>query len=347
MKIVFIRVHRDASKSERATSVSVAKESSSSKSIIMALEREGLATRCEEWRLDGPIGTDAGTHSGLPVRSVMPVHFSSVEEPQVIWIEGSDAPQDLQMLFDAFPNALRVVYSKDWKPHKIAALERYHLCLVDEEHQVEEMRRRHPNVPTAVWDKLIDYDQVHRPLNCQKTYDICYVAYLRRRKNHVQLLRAIATMGRPMRLVFVGGDPDGRGDEIVRLAHDLRVDVDLVGEVSKRAVNEYINRSRIGVICAREDAAPRALLEYLGANVPALVNRELIAGARYVGKEAGLLWSLEDFAVGICRLLESVDTFSPRAHLLRHYSRELVVQKTWRLLEQAFRRAGMPVPIFV
>ena len=48
-------------------------------------------------------------------------------------------------------------------------------------------------------------------------------------------------------------------------------------EVSKEQVNEIVNRSRVGIMAAEKDAAPRVILEYLAANVPVVVNAELRA----------------------------------------------------------------------
>jgi glycosyltransferase involved in cell wall biosynthesis len=346
MKIAFIRVHKDPTKDPGSNA---AKESSSSKSIIAELERRQIASGCEEWRFSP--ATLNGGEGGvlLPIRSFsidatgrspdVEHYITLAGAPDVVWVEGSHCPPHLRQVFDLCERGLKIVYSKDWKPQKVEGLASYDLCLVDEEWQIDKVRRR--GVRAAVWDKLIDYEAAHRPIDCEKIYDVCYVAYLRRRKNHELLFRSMAKLRhRALRCVCVGGDPDGRLGELQRLAGGLGAAVDFVGEVAKDEVNRYINQSRMGVICAREDAAPRALLEYMAADVPVLVNGELLAGARYVGPRAGLVCDPERFDRGICELLDNLDQYSPRAYLLEHFSRDHVIDKFVRILRDAAGAAG-------
>jgi glycosyltransferase involved in cell wall biosynthesis len=351
MRIAFIRVHKDPSKPQD----SAARESSSSKGIIAELERQGVAQGCEEWRFspeasngaDGegllPIRTfriERGAHSWAPLQA----YITQVGAPDVVWVEGSDCPPHLRQVFELCPSSLKVVYSKDWKPQKIEGLPLYDLCLADEEWQVEKLARQ--GVHAAVWDKLIDYDVAHRPIECEKRYDICYVGYLRRRKNHELLFRAMAKVSdRAVTCVCVGGDPDGRLGELQALVDELGIGVDFVGDVPKADVNRHVDESRIGVICSREDAAPRALLEYLAADVPVLANSELLAGARYVGPRAGLVRAPDDFPKGIVELLDNLDDYSPRAHLLEHFSRERVIAKFAAILRGASAAAGKDISL--
>lgn len=351
MRIAFIRVHKDPAKGRG----SAAKESSSSKGIIAELERQGIARGCEEWRFSHEASNGADAEGLLPTRtfeidpgadSCAPLqkYITDVGAPDVVWVEGSDCPPDLREVFDLCASSLKIVYSKDWKPQKIEGLSSFDLCLVDEEWQVEKLVRQ--GARAAVWDKLIDYDGTHRPIACEKRYDICYVAYLRRRKNHELLFRSMAKVrDRRLTCVCVGGDPAGRLGELQGLVGELEIAVDFAGDVSKSEVNRYINESRIGMICAREDAAPRALLEYLAADVPVLVNSELLAGARYVGPRAGLVSAPERFDEAIVRLLDDLKSYSPRAHLLEHFSRERVVARFVSVLRDAAAAAGKDISL--
>lgn len=218
-------------------------------------------------------------------------------------------------------------------------LARYDLCLVDEEWEVEEVQRVCPAVQCAIWDKLIDYERTHYPLPVEKIYDICYVAYLRERKNHELLFRALAKLPeRQLTAVCVGDDRKGNRAELENLARELNLAVHFTGEVTKEEVNRYINQSRVGVMCATLDAAPRAILEYMAADVPVLVNAELWAGSRYVGPAAGLVKSPEEFHLGLAELLDYRKQYSPRAHLLEHYSAEPVLKKFIAILRPAMEK---------
>ncbi len=345
MRIAFIRVHKDPSKGQG----SAAKESSSSKGIIAELVKQRVAQGAEEWRfsIDGSNG-DGGL---LPVRSFDSEAARGLREyvqrtgaPDVVWVEGSDCPPHLREVFDLCPSSLKIVYSKDWKPQKIEGLASYDLCLVDEDWQIEKLAPQ--GVRAAVWDKLIDYEATHKPTECKKRYDICYVAHLRRRKQHELLFRAMAKLrDRRLTCVCTGGDPDGRLDQLRALASELDVAVEFVGDVSKAEVNRYVNESRIGVICSREDAAPRALLEYMAVDVPVLVNAELLAGARYVGPRAGLRCEPDKFHAGIAELLDGIDGYAPRAQLLERFSRARVIEKFVAILRDASAAAGKDISL--
>lgn len=333
-----------------------AKAGSSSKNIILALHERGLIESFEEWKFwAGPERTLDGE---FPVR-LFPCDSDSTSEamarwiskhgaPDVLWVEGPDHPPYLQQLFELCPSSFKMVYSKDWRPHKIERLERYQLCLVDEDRQVKKVHKYFPGVRCGVWDKLIDYERTHFPLREPKIYDVCYIAYLRRRKRQELLLWALAEIqDRRLKGLLIGSDRKGYRRELEQLAANLGVDIEFTGEVSKAEVNRLVNRSKVGVLCARDDAAPRAILEYMAADVPVVVNAALQAGTKYVGPEAGVIVPPDRFHLGILEVLDRSEHFHPRAHLLANYSREKVLAKfidIWReagLLQRSASRSAV------
>jgi len=325
------------------------KAGSSSKNIIFGLQRHEVIAAAEEWKFwNGPL-QDIALPEQLPVK-MFPVngnltsaevapYVAAVGQPDLLWVEGPDYPPYLQQIFDLCPNSFKLVYSKDWRPEKIQQLARYDLCLVDEEWEVAEVKRVCPAIQCAIWDKLIDYEQTHFPLPVEKIYDVCYVAYLRERKNHELLFRAMAKLtDRKLACVCIGDDRKGNRAELEKMASELKISVHFTGEVSKEDVNRYINQSRVGVMCATLDAAPRAILEYMAADVPVLVNAELWAGSRYVGPRAGLVKTPEEFHLGLAELLDHREQYSPRAHLLEHYSAAPVLEKFMAILRPAMAK---------
>jgi len=357
MKLAFVRTKTESTvftrENERALDREAlekmkisSKAGSSSKNIIFGLQRYHLIAACEEWKFWNGALQEISSPGQLPVK-LFPVNGNLQSEeltryikrdgqPDLIWVEGPDYPPYLEQIFDQCPGSFKLVYSKDWRPEKIKKLSRYDLCLVDEEWEVEEVKRVCPNIQCAIWDKLIDYENTHYPLQLKKVYDICYIAYLRERKNHELLFRAMAKLPeRKLRCVCIGDDRKGNRAELENLIKELKLDVHFTGEVPKAEVNRYVNQSKIGVMCATLDAAPRAILEYMAADVPVLVNAELWAGSRYVGPSAGLVKSPEEFHLGIAELLDNGRHYAPRAYLLQHYSFEKVMEKFIHILRQA------------
>ncbi len=346
---VFLDVDSDATETDPQSlekmKISL-KAGSSSKNIIAGLQKYNLVTGAEEWKLwNGPLKRVA-----LPEQ--MPVNLFPCEEdltsraladyilesgqPDILWVEGRDYPAYIKQIFDLCPNSFKIIYSKHWEPWKVEKLGDYNLCLVDEDWQIEVVKKKYPAVECHVWDKLIDYQGLHFPMQVPKKYDLCYVAYLRSRKKHSLLLNALSEIrDRRLSCIFIGKDRKNNLSRLQARAQELDHDIAFVGEVAKGEVNRYINASRIGVMCAKLDAAPRVILEYMAADVPVLVNARLWAGGRYVGPAAGRLVPPEDFHHGIIEMLDNLDTFSPRQYFLEHYSFEKVMQKFIDILERS------------
>lgn len=320
--------------------------SSSSKNIIRGLLDQGTIHSAKEWKFwSGPLH-QIDDVALLPVKlfpceetltsNVLVDHIQQQGQPDILWVEDRQAPPYLQQIFENCPDSFKIVYGKHWHPWKIEMLDQYDLCLVDEADQAEEIQRRFPNVPCGVWDKLIDAEHTHHPLSVEKKYDICYNAYLRPRKEHDVLFRAMyALKDRQLNCVCIGGDRHGHRAHLEQLANGLGIHVEFVGEVGKAEVNRYVNASKIGVICCRRDAVPRALLEYLAAGVPVVVRDDLLAGQRYVDSKSGIICAVEQFHQGLATALDHLEAFSPRTQFQKKFSCGQVMQTFTRLLAEA------------
>jgi glycosyltransferase involved in cell wall biosynthesis len=305
-----------------------------------------IVSQSEEWKLwngafksiapPGQMSIKLFPCNGELVSEDLAQHIRAGGQPDILWVEGSDYPPYIRQIIELCSQSFKIVYSKNYKPWKVDRLDLYDLCLVDEAWQAERVKKVCPKIHCSVWDKLIDYENTHHPLPVEKVYDICYIAHLREGKNHALLFHAMAKLkNRKPVCVCVGHDRRGNREELERLAAELRLSVHFTGEVAKDEVNRYINQSKIGVMCSEADGVPRAMLEYMAANVPVLVNSSLYAGARYVGPEAGLVKSPEEFHLGLAELLDTYRNYSPRAYYLEHYSFEKVMAKFIGILQDA------------
>jgi glycosyltransferase involved in cell wall biosynthesis len=309
------------------------------------LVRRGFASECKQWGLwDRP--SEEFKIAGLPALRVFQCqdehnlsglerHIRESGQPDLLWVEGCKQRPLLAKIFELCPDSYKIVYPKYHYPWQVDRLDGYDLCLVDEDWQVEAVRSRCPAVHCGVWDKLIDYEGQHYPMAVEKVFDICYVAHFSGRKNHELLLRAMAKLDRRLSCALVGGDKQNYRAGIEACAAQLGVRVHFAGPVTKGEVNRYVNQSSIGVICSEKDAVPRALLEYMAADVPVLVNANLLAGTRYVGPKAGLVRAPEDFHLGLAELIETAERYRPREHLLQDFSHDRAVERFVNLLRQA------------
>ena len=353
MKLAFIRVRSNSAASTRNShaATGLARTGSSSKNLIQALRQQQIISSAEEWQFVSGTVPPRIDQAPMPIK-FWPTESSRLEMaidrtiadadvPDILWVEGVRCPPYLNTMLRAFPRSFKLVYSKHWEPWTIEQLDCFDLCLVDEHHQIAEVHQEWPQVHCGVWDKLVDYEQTHRPLECPKTYDVCYVAYLRRRKKHEVLFSALSKLRhRGLSCVCVGEDRKGFRSELERRATELDIRVEFTGEVDAQQVNQYVNRSRIGVVCSRRDAVPRAILECLAANVPVLVNSKLVAGTRYVGAASGLVRPADEFHRGIEELLDQRQNFDPRREYLANFSADQVVRRFVRILTEA----GLSIP---
>ncbi len=326
-----------------------AKTSSSSKYIILGLLKHKFFTECEEWRFwDGDF-QEVWQDRQMPVKLfpcdedfqllALEKYLQKNGQPDIIWIEGTKFPEHIQRAFQLCPDSFKVIYSKDWRPWKVKGLGNYDLCLVDEDWEIQRVKDRYPTVQCLKWDKVVDYNNMHYPLKTEKKYDLCYIAHYRERKNHALLFRAMAKMNdRNLSCICIGGSRKGHRGELEEMAKSFDLNVHFTDEVPHEVINFYINQSRIGVMCSKYDAAPRAVLEYMAANVPVVVNAELLAGTRYVGPAAGVIKKPEEFHLGILDVLTNYQNYSPRDHLISNYSVEKVVKRfidQWYLARHA------------
>lgn len=323
-----------------------AKAGSSSKSIIAGLKRYGLVTACEEWKFwNGPF-QQIILPGQMPVKlfpakpdltsEELAQHIAAHGQPDILWVEGDEYPPYLHQIFTLCPRSFKMVYSKNWRPWKVEKLELFDLCLADEEWQCEKIKSLFPQVKSFVWDKLIDYEHTHYPLAVEKKYDVCCLAHLRKGKNHELLFQAMARLrDRRLTCVCIGDDRRGIRSDLERLAAGLGLEVHFTGELSKEEVNRCVNQSKIGVMCSVFDAVPRAILEYMAANVPVLVNAEIMAGTRYLSPQSGLARTPEDFHLGLAELLDHYQEYTPRAYYLEHYAFEKVMARFIAHLQRA------------
>jgi glycosyltransferase involved in cell wall biosynthesis len=367
MQIVNLRAHprtlgghgRGGSAREVEESLPLHMFDSAPKNIGRQLLRRGLVSRFVEWRFWG-FPTKELHFQGLPLLmhqtegpqdiASLERHVASVGQPDVIWAEGIHFPDLLRQVFAVCPESLKVIYPKYCQPWIIEGLDQYDACLVDEEWQIDEMARRCPGTRCYVWDKLIDYEGQFFPLSLSKRYDVCYTARLHPRKNHEVLFTALGKLReRRLSAVLIGTNENDCQKYLEPMAAAAGVEATFTGHVEPEEVNRLINQSRIGVICDQFDAVPRAMLEYMAADVPLLVNAEMQAGIRYVGPRAGMLISPSRFHEGITELLDRLDVFRPREHLLENYSNDKATDRFWGIVQDLLsrRRPDSAAPLAV
>ncbi|WP_312366997.1 glycosyltransferase family 4 protein [Ensifer sp.] len=212
----------------------------------------------------------------------------------------------------------------------------FNLVLTASQGQSEAVKRRHPNMRTAVLPIGPEFasPSMFHPLEGPKDYDVIYVAAAQPYKRHDVLFQALNRLPRTVRALCVFGYGED-AERLRRQANELRLNIDFVGPpgVSFSDVNRLMNRARIGVVCGVDDGAPAILTEYMLAGLPVLANAELRCGLQYINPQTGGVAKAEEFHLGIADMLSRLSDFSPRAAVERQWTWEHSIEKLRQLIE--------------
>lgn len=102
------------------------------------------------------------------------------------------------------------------------------------------------------------------------------VAHLGQRKGHRETIQALARLPADVRLVLVGGDPEGGRSrrELQGLARRLRLDgrVSMVGPQPYDVVPLYFNAADVSVLASWREGCPNVVLESLASGTPVVAS---------------------------------------------------------------------------
>jgi len=206
----------------------------------------------------------------------------------------------------------------------------FDLVLTGAQWQADEVRRRHPQMQTAVLPigpEFASADTFY-PIDGPKPYDVIYVAAAQAYKRHDILFDALARLPRSVRTLCVFGYGD-MADALRHRAEQLQIDVEFVGPpgVPFADVNRLMNQAKIGVVCGVDDGAPAILTEYMLAGLPVLANAALTCGLQYITPQTGAVAAAEQFHHGIIDMLARLPDFAPRQTVLDNWSWPHSVEK--------------------
>ena len=304
--------------------------------LPLAAVAAGLTPRAEIWswtgtdgRADSETGRPQGTpdpgrpgltrrlfradgHSAPYGSADALAHLARTGAPDIlcVWGIGVDCA-----LLDACAGAVRIYNSIDAPALRIPDAEaaRFDLFLTGAEWQSDEIRARVPGARTLVLPIGPEFTsgETFFPTGQPKDRDVVYVACTQPYKRHEVLLDALERLPGTSALLVVGY---GHLTEAIREDAARRgLDVEIVGPLSHDEVNVQINRSRVGVVCGRDDGAPAILTEYMLAGLPVLANAGLVCGRQYITPQTGLAADEgEGFAAALRQLLDGAGQYDTR-----------------------------------
>ena len=162
------------------------------------------------------------------------------------------------------------------------------------------------------------------PDGSPRPYDLVMVANWAKHKNHRKLFAALEHVRhRPISLLLIGVDWGGRTTEDI--ANEMRefnlphVAVEFKTNIPAREVAKYLGQSKAFLLLSEKEGSNRAIVEALFANTPAILYENFVGGAKgKISPQTGILSSFDGLADAIDRILDTNESFTPRAWALAH-----------------------------
>lgn len=112
---------------------------------------------------------------------------------------------------------------------------------------------------------------------------------------------------------------------------------------SKKSMNGYLNRARIGVLTTKIEGINRFKMECLAAGLPVLVPSDVsFPTKKHVTKETGAIFepTPEGLAIAIEDVLTNLDKYNPRGYIERTTGKPIALKKLRGALEEISKRDG-------
>jgi len=114
---------------------------------------------------------------------------------------------------------------------------------------------------------------------------------------------------------------------------------------SKEAMNNYLNRSHMGILTTKVEGINRFKMECLSAGIPVLVpNDTSYPTMKHINSETGVLFepTPDGLAKTIENVLANINSFNPRGYIDRTTGKPIALAKLKGALEEVCRRDGVP-----
>jgi glycosyltransferase involved in cell wall biosynthesis len=161
--------------------------------------------------------------------------------------------------------------------------------------------------------------------DAEKKYDIIYVARFDKDKNHLALLEAIKDLG--LKTLFIGQGKEK--EKILEFSKNNNLNLEIIERVSNCELPKYYNQSKIFAFPSLHEGNPKALLEAMSCEMPAVAFNVVGVNNIIENEKNGLISNPEISAIkeNITRLLNNSDLrnnlgIEARKFILKNYSLE-------------------------
>lgn len=205
------------------------------------------------------------------------------------------------------------------------------------------------NLTTAEFsgNTWVDPNKFHPLDNCDKEYDVIYIASWGTYKRHwafFQALNKLKQQGKILKVVLVGYSIDLTSKDIQALANECGVldQITIFENINAEKVNELLNKSKINLLWSRREGVNRAIIEGMAANVPCVVRAGFNYGHNYhyINEKTGQFADEQSLPLVLMEMLDNLARFSPRAYVVDKMTPEVSTQTINKKLKEVSNRQG-------
>lgn len=254
-------------------------------------------------------------------------------EPDLIVCRGGFDYYD--SFVERFPKARKIYYGAGERFFPQHTFTDYDLFLVDSTKQLEKARGMTSKKVELFFKPAAT---MFRPHNVQKRYDVCFIANatLNDTKGYKFLLEVCKNTG--LKILSLGIVLP----KFVKLAKELKVDVEWGGWFLRKHLSEKISACKIGVLLtpteylsSHRDSAPRIVSEYLACGLPVVMTDDIpLWYERFITKETGVLTNREGVSRALCQTVEAYDKYDPCGYYAKYLSMDKAATYLANLIEE-------------
>jgi glycosyltransferase involved in cell wall biosynthesis len=194
----------------------------------------------------------------------------------------------------------------------------------------------------------VDASIFEPPAEVDKPYDLVMVANWGRHKRHATLFKALGQIcDRSVRVLLIGFPWAGRSADNIRAeasaACGPNVTVEVIEKLPQAELARYVTRSKVFVFLSKKEGDNKALVEAMFANVPAIVYRHSVGGARSrINELTGVLADDDDLPATIRFMLDHYRDFAPRRWAMDNTGSRAATRILDAALREVARGQGEP-----
>jgi glycosyltransferase involved in cell wall biosynthesis len=180
----------------------------------------------------------------------------------------------------------------------------------------------------------------------ERPYDLVMVANWGSHKRHAALFKALRSIkDRQIRVLLIGFPWAGRtADDIRAEAAALcggNITVEVVEKLPQAELARYVARAKAFVFLTKKEGDNKALVEAMFADVPAIVYRDTVGGARRrINESTGILSTDDELPANIRHMLDHYADFSPRRWAIDHTGSSVATRVLDGALALVARKGG-------